>query len=369
MFDDFNEKLARLVVEYAVKIEKKDKVMIRGPAHAEDLIREIYLQTVKAGGHVVLQNILLPGLDEILYTYGSDEQLTYVDPIQEQLAKTITKSISIYGSDNTRGLTNIDPEKKTMRAKANKEVREILFARAAKGDMSWTLCPYPSYAFAQEANMGNYEYKEFVYKALALDKKDPVTHWQSVEKKQDKIVAILDKGKEFRIVGDDTDISFGIEGRKWINCCGHENLPDGEVFTAPIEDSVNGKIRFTYPGIYFGQEIEDIRLEFKDGKVVKADASKGKAILDKVLELENADILGELAVGTNYGIQKFTKNMLFDEKMGGTVHLALGMGYPESGSKNKSSIHWDILKDMKSAESKIYLDGEVIYQKGKWLIG
>ncbi|MHA1557865.1 MAG: aminopeptidase [Candidatus Heimdallarchaeota archaeon] len=217
--------------------------------------------------------------------------------------------------------------------------------------------------------MGIEEYTEFVYKALALDKEDPIAHWKEVEKAHDKIIRILDKGKEMRFVGEDTDITFGIEGRKWINCCGHKNLPDGEVFTAPHEDGVNGTIRFTYPGIYMGQEIENIWLKFKDGKVVDYDASRGKELLKKVLEVENADVLGELAVGTNYGIQRFTKNMLFDEKMGGTIHLALGMGYPESGSKNKSSIHWDILKDMKSDDSIIYLDGKEIYKAGKWLIG
>jgi len=369
MFGDFSEKLAKLVVQYAVKIEPGDLVIIRGAANAEDLIRELYRETILAGGHVVRLDVGLPGLQEIFFKHATDEQLTYIDPSQMDLAKRITKSISIYSSFNTRALTNIDPKRQTIQRAATKELSEIFFQRSGTGELKWNLCPYPCLALAQEAAMGMNEYREFVYKALALDKKDPVKHWLKVEEEHDRIIEILNKGKEFQIIGEDTDLTLGIEGRTWINCCGHENLPDGEVFTAPIETAVNGTIRFTFPGIYMGQEIENIWLKFKDGQVVDFDASKGKALLEKVLSLENANILGELAVGTNYGIQRFTKNMLFDEKMGGTVHLALGMGYPESGSKNRSPIHWDILKDMKVKGSKILLDGELIYKEGKWKIG
>ncbi|HUU78036.1 MAG TPA: aminopeptidase [candidate division Zixibacteria bacterium] len=368
MYNDFNEKLAKLSVKYAVNVQPGDLVQIRGGADAEGLIREIYREVIKAGGNILRLNVKLPGLSEIFYRYATDDQIKYVDPIDFEFAKRTTKSIFIYSSFNTRALTNIDPKKQTMFSAAQKEVQEIFYNRAAKGELSWNLCPYPSLAFAQEASMGIEEYKEFVYLALALDKDDPVAYWKNVERKQDKIIKVLDKGKEFRIIGEDTDLTLDIEGRKWINCCGHENLPDGEVFTSPMENAVNGIIRFTYPGIYLGQEIENIWLKFKDGQVVDFDASKGKELLAKVLELENAKILGELAVGTNYGIQRFTKNMLFDEKIGGTVHLALGFGYPESGSKNNSPIHWDILKDMKSEESKIFLDGEVIYEAGIWKI-
>ena len=170
------------------------------------------------------------------------------------------------------------------------------------------------------------------------------------------------------MIGEDTDLKLSVEGRTWINCSGHENLPDGEVFTGPVENSVNGKIRFTYPGIYMGKEIENIYLEFKDGKVVHASAEKGEDLLNEILKIENADTIGEFAIGTNYGITKFTKNMLFDEKIGGTLHCALGLGFPETGSKNVSSIHWDILKDMKTPGSQILADGKVIYEEGQWKI-
>lgn len=159
-----------------------------------------------------------------------------------------------------------------------------------------------------------------------------------------------------------------MEGRKWKNGSGKVNLPDGEVFTGPIENSVNGHIRFTYPGIYKGTEVENIFLEFKDGKVIIGRADKGQGLLQEILKIRNANKLGEFAIGTNYEIQQFTKNMLFDEKMGGTIHCALGLGFPETGSKNFSAIHWDILKDMKLPGSKIIADNNVIYEEGKWKI-
>jgi aminopeptidase len=368
MFGDFNSKLAKLVVSYSLDVKPNDLVGIYGNADAASLIREIYRETIKAGAHVIDTQIGIPGITEIFYKHANDEQLEYHDQTRIDVAKKITKTAFIMSSFNTRALSKINPEKKAKRANALRESRKIRSERTAKGEMSWVICPYPSFAFAQEANMGIDDYTEFVYNSLAL-KDDPVKHWTNVKKMQDKIIKVLNKGKELRIVGEDTDLVLGIDGRKWINCCGDRNLPDGEVFTSPIEDAVNGTIRFTYPGLYSGQEIENIWLKFKDGVVVDYDAVKGKNLLAKLLELENAKILGETAIGTNYGITQFTKNMLFDEKMGGTVHLALGNGIPEAGSKNISPIHWDILKDMKSKDSKIYLDGEIIYEAGEWKIG
>jgi len=201
-----------------------------------------------------------------------------------------------------------------------------------------------------------------------LDKENAVKEWKEIEKNQDRIVDYLNKVDKLQILGEDTDLSLSVKGRKWINCCGQKNLPDGEVFTGPLEDSVNGHIRFTYPGIYLGKEVENIYLEFKDGKVTKATADKAEDLLQEIIAIKNADIIGEFAIGTNYGITDFTKNMLFDEKIGGTLHSALGMGFPETGSTNQSAIHWDILKDMTLPGSKIIADGKVIYEEGQWKI-
>ena len=211
------------------------------------------------------------------------------------------------------------------------------------------------------------EYAEFVFGAGLMNEDDPVAHWREIDAQQDKICQFLNTRSQLRIVSKDTDISMSIAGRKWINCSGHENFPDGEVFTGPVEDSVNGHIRFSFPGIYAGKEIEDIRLEFKDGKVVKATAAKGEELLQALLDTDaGARYVGEVAVGTNFGIQKFTRNMLFDEKIGGTVHLAIGASYPESGGKNESGIHWDMLCDMREG-GEIYADGQLIYKSGKFL--
>ena len=368
MYADFSEKLAQLIVNFSVDVQPGDTVYISGSTNAEELVREVYREVIKAGGYIIRVRLIFDGEREILYKYASDKQLKYVDPLEIEFFKKVKKLIQIYSDYNTRALTNIDPEKKVIFNEARKEIDKIFLQRAASKELLWNLSPYPCNAFAQEANMGRDEYLEFTYKALNLHQPDPVKFWTTVKEDQEQIIEILDQGSELQIIGQDTNITLAIEDRKWINCYGDNNLPDGEVFTAPHEDGVNGSIRFTYPGIYEGQEIEDISLTFKEGKVINFDALKGKKLLEKILTIENADTLGELAIGTNYGIQRFTKNMLFDEKMGGTVHLALGAGYPESGSKNQSSVHWDLLKDMKDSEAKIILDGEVIYQAGKWLI-
>ncbi|MFX0015676.1 MAG: aminopeptidase [Promethearchaeota archaeon] len=368
MYADYSEKLAKLIVQYSVNVQPNDLVMIQAPIIAENLFREIFREILKAGGLIIREKFLFNGRDEIFYNTASDEQLKYVDELEVEYWKKADVLIAILSDYNTRALTNVSADKKVIVKEAKKEINEIYLERAAKKELKWNLSPYPCDAYAQEANMGQIEYTDFVYHAINLHQTSPLEFWQNVEKTQKKIVDILNKGSEFRIIGEDTDLILAIENRKWVNCCGHENLPDGEVFTGPHEEGVNGQIRFTYPGIYEGQEIEDVRLSFRDGKVVDFDAAKGKELLKKMLTIKNADTIGELAVGTNYGITQFTKNILFDEKLGGTVHLALGSGYPESGSKNQSAIHWDILKDMKSEESKILLDNEIIYTAGKWLI-
>ncbi|MHA2202480.1 MAG: aminopeptidase [Candidatus Hodarchaeales archaeon] len=368
MYANYNEKLAKLIVQYSVNAEKEDLVLIQAPINAENLVREIYKELIQVGTNILRLKFRFDGQEEIFYRWASDEQLQYVDGLEIELWKKATVLIAIRSDYNTRELTNISADKKVMAREARKEITKIYLERAAKEELRWNLSPFPCNAHAQEAQMGRLEYLEFVYKALNLHQEDPVSFWKGVEKEQQAIVDILDKYSEFRIIGEDTDLTLAIENRKWKNCCGRRNLPDGEVFTSPHEDGVNGTIRFTYPGIYEGQEIEDIRLTFREGKVTDFDAVKGKDLLEKMLTIPNANTLGELAVGTNFAINKFTKNMLFDEKIGGTVHLALGSGYPETGSKNQSAIHWDILKDMKGEKSKLFLDGELIYQAGKWLI-
>lgn len=232
--------------------------------------------------------------------------------------------------------------------------------------MRWCGTQFPTHADAQEASMSLEEYEDFVYDAGLLDREDPVAEWKKISEKQEKWIKYLDSKEELHIVSDGTDIIVNISGRKWINCDGRVNFPDGEIFTSPVEDKINGHITFSFPGIYMGKEIEGIMLEVKEGKVIKATAKKGEDLLQKLLSIdEGASRFGEVAIGTNYGIQRFTKNMLFDEKIGGTVHMAIGDSMADAGGKNKSNIHWDMLCDMRNG-GKIYADGELFYDKGKF---
>jgi aminopeptidase len=309
-------------------------------------------------------------MQEIFLKYASEEQLVYVSKVLKLVYGEYNRIIQVIGDYNTRKLSTVDPNKLStlMSSPERKELNEILEKRSIKGDLKWLVMPYPCNALAQEAKMDLFSYEEFVSKSLFLDKENPIEEWRKIQKQQDSIVEFLNTVKEIQVIGEDTDLFLSVKGRSWENSCGKNNLPDGEIFTSPIETSINGHIRFTYPGIYMGKEIEDIFLEFKRGEVIKATAKKGEDLLQEILKVENANQLGEFAVGTNYGITEFTKNMLFDEKLGGSIHCALGMGFQELGGENMSAIHWDILKDMKVPGSKIIADNRIIYEEGKWKI-
>jgi len=358
-------KLADIITGYSVEIKEGDLVMVQSSILSAPLIEKIYENLIVKGANVEIK--LEPeNISDIYFKYASEKQLKYVSPVRKYSIEKIDIFISIWADYNTKNMNNVDPGRMATRVAANAELNKIFMEREAKGELQWTLAPYPTQAMAQEAGMSFIDYRDFVYGTLFLDKDNPIEEWKKLSVKQEKIADYLNKKSELRFVGEDTDLTLSTKGRKWINCDGKKNLPDGEVFTGPIEDSANGKIRFTYPGIYMGREIEDIKLTFKDGEVIDAKAAKGGDLLKKLLEIDGAKRIGEIAIGTNYGVQRFTKNMLFDEKMGGTMHLALGRAIPESGGKNFSSIHWDILKDMKNG--KIYADGEVFYENGKFLI-
>ncbi|MFX1499770.1 MAG: aminopeptidase [Promethearchaeota archaeon] len=369
MINEFYEKLAKLAINYAVKIEKGDRVFITGPSLAKELFQALYKETIKAGGYP-LSFPLIEGIQELKYKYSSEEQLAYIDPIQKTIIEEFDSYIVIFGDYNTRKMSLVDPKLLAIAqgSPANREIWDILSRRMSIKELKYLVLPFPCHALAQEASMDLFSYFEYVKKSLHLDKEDPVKEWLRIEKEQESICDKLKGTDKIQVIGENTDLTMSVKGRLWVNCSGHENLPDGEVLSAPIENSVNGHIQFTYPGIFQGKEIQNICLEFNDGKVIKSSADKGEALLQELLKIENADIIGEFAVGTNYDITKFTKNMLFDEKMGGTIHCALGAGIEEAGSKNKCGIHWDILKDMKLPGSKILADDKVIYEEGKWKI-
>jgi aminopeptidase len=369
MINPIYEKLAKIVVEHSLEVKKGNYVVVIGSPLAKELFHAIQIEVLKAGAHIDFLP-QLEGTQELFFQYASEEQLLKVKSIERVLSKECDRLVEIRADYNTRKFSNVAPQQfsKYMSSPERKELNEIFEERSSKGLLNWLVVPYPCQAFAQEADMDLYSYFDFVSKSLFLDKDNPVEEWRKMHKKQEFIVNYLNQVDKIQVLGEDTDLTLSVKNRKWKNCSGQRNLPDGEVFTGPIENSVNGHIRFTYPGIYYGKEIEDISLEFKDGKVINAKAQKAEDLLEEILKIENADILGEFAIGTNYGVSKFTKNILFDEKMGGTMHCALGLGFEETGSKNKSTIHWDILKDMRIPGSKIIADSKVIYEEGKWNI-
>lgn len=369
MINPIYEKLAKIVVEYSLEIRKGHTVFIVGPSFAKELFQALNIEIIKVGAHSII-NAGIEGIRESFFKYASEEQLKYVNKLEESVFKDYDRLIEILADYNSRKFSNVDPKKFStfMGTPKRKELREIQEQRSSSGEFKWIVIPYPCNAYAQEANMDLFSYSDFINKSLFLDKENPIDEWKKMQKDQDLIIEYLNNVKNIQVIGEDTDLTLSVEDRKWINCCGQRNLPDGEVYTGPIEDSVNGHIRFTYPGIYMGKEVEDIFLEFKDGEVIKATAKKGEEILQEIIKIENANRIGEFAIGTNFGITKFTKNMLFDEKIGGTLHCALGLGFEWTGSKNRSSIHWDILKDMRVPGSKIIADNKVIYEEGKWKI-
>ena len=365
MVDQRIEKLAKLSVHYSVDLKPKEKVLVQGSELAFPLINEIYKECLLSDAYpLIIANL---DVQYTFYRYAKEHQLKFISPFRKFMVENMDVSIGVWCQPNPKGLTNIDPQKIRTHRASGRELMEIFFKRTAEGKLKWTGLPYPINAQAQEAGMSLPEYEDFVYSSCLVDKEDPIAEWKKIRKRQEKICEFLNQASEIRIVGEDTDLTFRVKGRKWINCSGEENMPDGEVFTGPIEDSANGRVRFTFPGIYSGREVEDITLTFKDGKVVKASAVKGDELLQQLLKIEGADRIGEAAIGTNYGITRFTKNMLFDEKMGGTIHMALGASIPESGGLNKSALHWDILKDMKKG-GEIYADNKLFYKNGKFLI-
>jgi aminopeptidase len=359
-------KLAALLVQYSVDVQENEKVSVSGTTETEPLLRELYKQVLLAGAH---PKIHMEFEDEryIFFSLARDHHLDHVDPFRLYEVENADAIIATFPDLNPHALTSIDPGKKQRVSLAQKPIMDTMFKRWEEGTLKWVGSLCPSRALAQEARMSLEEYTEFVFACMQLNDDDPVNFWKEFSRKQQKICDRLNKVKEMHYVGLDTDLRFRCEGRKWVNCDGKNNFPDGEIFTGPIEDSVEGTIRFTYPGIFQGQEIEDIFLRFKSGKVVEAHAAKGQELLLKLLDTdEGSRYAGEIAIGTNENINRFTKNMLFDEKMGKTVHLAIGKGIPESGSNNDSAIHWDMLKDM-SEGGEIYADGSLIYKNGTFV--
>ncbi len=374
MTDPRVKNLARTLVQYSAKVKPEDDVAIFFQPVAIPLVREVYREVLHAGA---FPNLLL-GLDRshveindfayILFTEGNEDQIKHISPLEEMVRSKFDVFFNIISLTNTRSLSNVDPARQSMRAKAYSELSRVFFERSASGDLRWSLTMYPTKAYAQDAEMSLSEFEDYVYSTTYADTDDPIGAWQAIHDEQQVYVDWLKGKKHVEVRGPDVDLTLSIEDRVFINSDGQHNMPSGEVFTGPVEETVNGWVRYTYPAVLSGHEVEGIELHFEDGKVVKASAKKNEDFLIKMLDTdEGSRYLGEFAIGTNKRINRFIKNILFDEKIGGTIHMAVGAGYPETGSKNVSAIHWDMICDMRDG-GQIIVDGELMYESGEFKI-
>jgi aminopeptidase len=358
-------RLADVLVGYSAGVGPGELVVLEGPVVAEPLLEELYRAVLRADGRPVTRVTL--ELEELLLAEGSEDQLGWVGPARRQDIEQADVWIVLEAETNTKALTAIDPARQVTVERARSEVRDRYLERAESGELRWVLSAYPTNASAQDAEMSLTEYEEFVYGAALLDDGDPVARWREFAERLARAVDFLSSKRELRIVAEGTDLTVDVGGRTWIPADGHENFPDGEVFTAPHETSANGEIRFSFPAIFRGREVDDVRLRFEAGEVVEATAARGQDFLQEMVGLdEGARRIGELAFGLNDAISVFTRNTLFDEKIGGTLHLALGNAYAESGGENRSALHWDLICDLRSG-SQVYADGELVYQNGRFL--
>ncbi|TAL31099.1 MAG: aminopeptidase [Spirochaetes bacterium] len=358
-------KYASLLVDYCLGLGKGDALAINATPLAGPLVREVYRAALRAGAHPDTW-IELAGMEKIFFDEAGPEQLSRVSPLRQLVTERYDAVLNIRAPYNLKELAAADPDRKRAASEAQAPVKDLFMRRAAAGALRWTLCEFPTEAQAQESGMSLDELSAFVESACFLDREDPAAAWRAVHDAQERAVNRLNRAGLVHYRAPGVDVSFSVKGRTWINSDGRRNMPSGEVFTSPVEDSVNGKIMFSFPAIVMGQEVRDVELEVRDGLVVRWEAGEGREFLDRIFEVPGARRFGEAAIGTNAGITRFMKNMLFDEKIGGTVHMAIGASYPETGGKNVSGVHIDLIADMRGG-GEILADGELIYRDGAFL--
>ncbi|MDX2001501.1 MAG: aminopeptidase [Chitinophagales bacterium] len=359
------EKYGHLLANYCLYLKEGETVYVKSTWLAEPLLQAFYKEALVLGAHVEF-SIDFQDKDQIFYENASNHQLDRA-PLFHQLGlESFDAYLHIMAPFNLLSTQSADKEKVKKHSAAYKNLLANYNSRNASGKIKRCLCLYPTAASAQSAGMSLREYEEFVFKSCFLLDEQPAEKWRDLGRGQQKIVDFLNKKTTIRYVNDKSDISFSTAGRTWINSDGKANMPSGEVYSSPVEDSVNGYVHFDFPSIYSGHEVEGISLEVKNGEVIKWTAERGAEYLDNIFSIPGAKYFGEVAIATNYGINRPTKNILFDEKMGGTVHMAIGQSYLQAGGKNQSSVHWDMIADMKRG-GQIYADGSLIYENGLFL--
>lgn len=361
------ERWAHTLVHYCLYVRPGETVAIQATPLAEPLVGAVYAEILRVGAYPI-PLIGLENLEELLLQEGNDTQLLTPHPVLAALAEKIDAQLRIASKSNTKGFSGVDPARVAKRRQADYSINKVLRRREQATQYRWATTLYPTAAYAQDAEMSLGDFEEFVFDACFLNDADPIARWQEVSVQQQRLVDWLAGHERVRIVGDGTDLTLSIAGRVFINSDGKRNFPSGEFFTGPVEDSANGVISFAIPSTYEGRTIEEIRLVFRDGKVVEASARHGQAFLAQMLELDaGSRYLGEFAFGNNPRVYRSIKQTLFDEKIGGTVHLALGSSYPETGGLNHSALHWDMVCDLRQS-GEVWVDDTLFLRDGKILV-
>ena len=361
------QRLARLLVNYSTAVAPGDWVGILGDFNSLPILRDIYAAVIDADAHPTLI-ISDERMQRHFLRHASDEQMSWIDPSLQLYTDQGDVYIRVRAPENTRAMTNISAERMQQQSSAQSAILQTRLERAARGEFRWVGTLYPTEAGAQEANMSYEEYVDFVYGACFCDAEDPAAEWRKLSAMQQQKVDYLTGKRHVQLRGPNIELDLSIAGRRFINSDGKRNMPSGEIFTGPVEDSVNGWVRFSFPAIVGGRAVSGIELKFVDGKVTDASAEMNEDLLHAQLNTDaGARYLGEFAIGANFGISQFTGSILYDEKIGGTVHMAVGMGYPETGSLNKSAVHWDMICDMRD-DSEIHVDGELFYRNGEFTV-
>ena len=363
--DTYEARYARLLTDYCLELEAGDKLFVNTTTLALPLVEEVYRAALRRGAHVTV-DLEWEGRTRTYLDEASDEQLAYINPLKRAAFEDFDAYLAIKAPFNLRAMAGAPSDKQALRAKATKSLNETYFRRTGTRELRRNLCQYPTQAAAQEAGMSLADYRAFVFGACKLDAPDPTEAWLEVRERQQAVVDMLNAHTTFRYRNAHSDITFSTEGRTWINSDGQTNMPSGEVYTSPVEDSVEGHIHFDYPAVRAGHEVEGVTLTVERGEIVEWEARRGKDYLDKIFKIPGTRRFGEAAIGTNYDIGRLTRNMLFDEKIGGTVHMAIGQSYKQCGGMNESSVHWDLLAGMREG-GEVVADGEVVYRDGAFL--
>jgi aminopeptidase len=367
MTDPRLHNFAKVLVDNSARIQPGDRVLIESTTNAEALITEMFKLILDRGGRPYLQ-LAFPETREIFISHASEDTLRYTNPIRSLVYETFESRYRIEADADPGAMDNVDPKRLSTYLESESPVLETQFRRGAAKEFKWVTTLFPTEGYARQAGMSLSEYEDFVYKAVHATEADPVAYWNGIKDEQQRYADAFKGHDQVQLRGPNVDLNLSIKGRTFVNAFGDHNMPDGEIFTGPVEDSLNGWVRYTYPAMHYGTIVEGIELRFKDGKVVEAQAKKNEAYLKQILATdEGSSFVGEFAIGLNKDVDRFTGHILFDEKIGGSFHMAIGRGYPETGSQNVSAVHWDMICDLRM-DSEITVDGELFYKDGAFVI-